>query len=42
VPKYWAEVEYRDVTSDGLLRYTTFRALYASEMAKKPLVAQFK
>jgi ATP-dependent DNA ligase len=41
-PKYWAEVEYRDLTADGLLRHTTFRALYASRTAKKPLVAKFK
>ena len=25
-PKYWAEVEYRDITTDGLLRHVTFRA----------------
>jgi bifunctional non-homologous end joining protein LigD len=37
-----AEVEYRDITSDGLLRHTTFRGLYASRTAKKPLVAKFK
>jgi bifunctional non-homologous end joining protein LigD len=41
-PKYWAEVEFRDITSDGLLRHTTFRGLYASRTAKKPLVAKFK
>jgi ATP-dependent DNA ligase len=41
-PKYWAEVEYRDLTSDGLLRHTTFRGLYESRTAKKPLVAKFK
>jgi ATP-dependent DNA ligase len=41
-PKYWAEVEYRDITTDGLLRHTTFRGLYASRTAKKPLVAKFK
>jgi bifunctional non-homologous end joining protein LigD len=41
-PKYWAEVEYRDITSDGLLRHTTFRGLYSSRTAKKPLVAKFK
>ena len=29
-PKYWAEVGYRDITSDGLLRHTTFRGLYAN------------
>jgi bifunctional non-homologous end joining protein LigD len=40
-PKYWAEVEYRDITSDGLLRHTTFRGLYESRTAKKPLVAKF-
>ena len=34
-PKYWAEVEYRAITSDGLLRHTTFRGLYASRTAKK-------
>ena len=28
-PKYWAEVEYRDITRDGLLRHVTFRGLYA-------------
>jgi ATP-dependent DNA ligase len=22
-PKYWAEVEYRDITADGLLRHVT-------------------
>ncbi len=26
-PKYWAEVDYRDITSDGLLRHVTFRGL---------------
>jgi bifunctional non-homologous end joining protein LigD len=41
-PKYWAEVEYRDITTDGLLRHTTFRGLYATRTAKKPLVAKFK
>lgn len=41
-PKYWAEVEYRDITSDGLLRHATFRGLYASKNAKKLLVAKFK
>jgi ATP-dependent DNA ligase len=40
-PKYWAEVEYRDITTDGLLRHTTFRGLYASRTAKKAL-AKFK
>jgi bifunctional non-homologous end joining protein LigD len=41
-PKYWAEVEYRDITTDGLLRHTTFKGLYASKSAKKALVAKFK
>jgi bifunctional non-homologous end joining protein LigD len=41
-PKYWAEVEYRDITTDGLLRHTTFRGLYESRTAKKPLVTKFK
>jgi bifunctional non-homologous end joining protein LigD len=41
-PKYWAEVEYRDITTDGLLRHVTFRGLYESKTAKKPLVAKFK
>ena len=41
-PKYWAEVEYRDITTDGLLRHTTFRGLYPNRAAKKPLVARFK
>jgi bifunctional non-homologous end joining protein LigD len=41
-PKYWAEVEYRDITTDGLLRHTTFRGLYESRAAKKPLVSKFK
>ena len=41
-PKYWAEVEYRDITSDGLLRHVTFRGLYPTRTAKKPLVAKFK
>jgi bifunctional non-homologous end joining protein LigD len=41
-PKYWAEVEYRDITSDGLLRHTTFRGLYATRTSKKPLVGKFK
>jgi bifunctional non-homologous end joining protein LigD len=41
-PKYWAEVEYRDITSDGLLRHTTFRGLYANRTANKPLVTKFK
>ena len=25
-PQYWAEGEYRDITTDGLLRHVTFRA----------------
>ncbi len=33
-PIYWAEVEYRDITTDGLLRHTTFRGLYESRTAK--------
>jgi bifunctional non-homologous end joining protein LigD len=41
-PKYWAEVEYRDITTDGLLRHTTFKGLYDSKKSKKPLVAKFK
>jgi bifunctional non-homologous end joining protein LigD len=41
-PKYWAEVEYRDITADGLLRHVTFRALYDSKNARRPLVAKFK
>ena len=31
--KYWAEVEYRDITTDGLLRHTTFRGLYSQRRA---------
>lgn len=41
-PKYWAEVEFRDITADGLLRHVTFRGLYTSRNAKQPLVAKFK
>jgi ATP-dependent DNA ligase len=41
-PKYWAEVAYSDITSDGLLRHVVFRGLYESRSAKKPLVAKFK
>jgi ATP-dependent DNA ligase len=41
-PKYWAEVEFRDITSDGLLRHCTFKGLYDSKKSKSPLVAQFK
>ena len=41
-PKYWAEVEYRDITTDGLLRHVTFRGLYANRTAKTPLVGKFK
>lgn len=41
-PTYWAEVDYRDVTSDGLLRHVVFRGLYASRNAKKPIVTKFK
>jgi bifunctional non-homologous end joining protein LigD len=41
-PKYWAEVEYRDITTDGLLRHVTFRGLYAARSARKPLVARFR
>jgi bifunctional non-homologous end joining protein LigD len=40
-PKYWAEVEYRDITTDGLLRHTTFKGLYEKRSSKKPLVAKF-
>ena len=31
---------YRDITPDGMLRHTTFRGLYASRAANKPLVAK--
>jgi bifunctional non-homologous end joining protein LigD len=41
-PKYWAEVEYRDITTDGLLRHTTFRGLYDSKTSRKPLVDKFR
>jgi bifunctional non-homologous end joining protein LigD len=41
-PKYWAEIGYRDITSDGLLRHVTFKGLYESKNAKKPLVAKFE
>jgi ATP-dependent DNA ligase len=41
-PKYWAEIGYRDITSDGLLRHVTFKGLYESKTSKKPLVAKFK
>jgi bifunctional non-homologous end joining protein LigD len=41
-PKYWAEVEYRDITSDGLLRHCTFKGLYENKKAKTPLVAKFR
>jgi bifunctional non-homologous end joining protein LigD len=38
-PKYWAEVEYRDITTDGLLRHTTFRGLYPARSSKKALIS---
>jgi bifunctional non-homologous end joining protein LigD len=41
-PKYWAEVDYRDITADGLLRHVMFRGLYPSKSARKPIVAKFK
>ena len=41
-PKYWAEVEYRDITTDGLLRHVTFMGLYANRTAKTPLLGKFK
>jgi bifunctional non-homologous end joining protein LigD len=41
-PKYLAEVEYRDITTVGLLRHVMFRGLYDCRTAKKPLVAKFK
>jgi ATP-dependent DNA ligase len=41
-PKCWAEIEYRDITTDGLLRHVTFRGLYESKSAKEPLAAKFK
>jgi bifunctional non-homologous end joining protein LigD len=37
-PKYWAEVGFRDITSDGLLRHVTFKGLYPSKKSKSPLV----
>jgi bifunctional non-homologous end joining protein LigD len=40
--KYWADVEYRDITAHGHLRHVTFRALYDSAKSKKPLVAKFR
>jgi hypothetical protein len=40
-PKYWAEVGYRDITTDGLLGHVTFLGLYESENAKKPIVSKF-
>ena len=33
-PKYWAEVEYRDITTDGLLRHTTFKGLTTARSRK--------
>jgi hypothetical protein len=33
-PKYGAEVEYRDITTEGLLRHTTFKGLYDSKKSK--------
>jgi len=30
-PKYWAEVEYRDIATDGLLRHVTFLGLYVRQ-----------
>ena len=41
-PKYRAEVGYRDITTDGLLRHVIFRGLCASKTAKHPPVAKFK
>ena len=33
--------DYRDITADGLLRHVTFRGLYSTRTAKKPLVTKF-
>jgi bifunctional non-homologous end joining protein LigD len=41
-PRYWAEVEYRDITAHGHLRHVTFRGLHSSKESKKPLVAKFR
>jgi bifunctional non-homologous end joining protein LigD len=41
-PKYWAEVGYRDITSDGLLRHVTFKGLYPSRNSKQPIVSKFR
>jgi bifunctional non-homologous end joining protein LigD len=41
-PKYWADVEYRDITAHGHLRHVTFKGLYSSQASKKALVAKFK
>ena len=41
-PKYWAEVEYRDITADGVLRHVTFRGLYRDRSATTAVVTKFK
>jgi ATP-dependent DNA ligase len=41
-PKYWAEIGYSDITADGLLRHVTFKGLYETRTAKRPIVAKFR
>lgn len=36
-PTYFAEVTFRDITADGLLRHSSFQGLYASPKAKDDL-----
>lgn len=38
-PKLFADVEYRDITSDGMLRHSSFKGLFESEKSKTNLVA---
>lgn len=37
-PDYWAEVGFRDIPTDGLLRHVTFKGLYPSKKSKSPVV----
>lgn len=39
-PRYYAEVDYRDITSEGYLRHSSFQGLFESEKSKTNLVRQ--
>jgi hypothetical protein len=39
-PKYFAAVNYRDITSEGYLRHSSFQGLFASETSTTNLTSK--